>query len=110
MDILVTGHTHEANHFTADGVLYLNPGSITGAPTVCASTDVVQVLQSVAEATAAGGGGGARDESLVVRGAKLTPSFMLCAVQGDKVVVYIYKELDGQLHVDQFEHAKEPTA
>ena len=75
---------------------------------MCASTDVAQVLESLTAATA--GGGGTRDESLVVRGAKITPSFMLMAVQGDKVVVYIYKELDGQLHVDQFEHAQEPTA
>ncbi|CAD7969872.1 unnamed protein product [Amoebophrya sp. A25] len=35
-----------------------------------------------------------------------TPSFMLMAVQGSKVVVYIYKEVDGEITVDQFDHQK----
>eukprot|EP00392_Amoebophrya_sp_AT5.2_P002541 g2546.t1 len=34
------------------------------------------------------------------------PSFMLMAVQGSKVVVYIYKEIDGETNVDQFDYQK----
>ncbi|CAD7950526.1 unnamed protein product [Amoebophrya sp. A120] len=35
-----------------------------------------------------------------------TPSFMLMAVQGAKVVVYVYKEENGEITVDQFDHQK----
>lgn len=32
-DILVCGHTHKQEHFRKNGVLVVNPGSATGAPT-----------------------------------------------------------------------------
>lgn len=32
-DILVCGHTHKQEHFIRDGILIVNPGSATGAPT-----------------------------------------------------------------------------
>ena len=46
------------------------------------------------------GASSARDETKVI------PSFMLLAVQGPRVVVYIYREIDGETNVDQFEHEK----
>ncbi len=42
----------------------------------------------------------------IVKPGKLTPSFMILAIQQSKVVVYIYKEIDGETVVDQFEHSK----
>lgn len=31
VDVLITGHTHQQKHFEADGRLFVNPGSLTGA-------------------------------------------------------------------------------
>lgn len=33
VDILISGHTHVAEAYQYDGGIFLNPGSVTGAPT-----------------------------------------------------------------------------
>lgn len=74
VDILVTGHTHEAQLRTENGKWLVNPGSITGA----------------------------------FRGAAadVTPSFMLMAVQGAKVVAFLYELKAGAVAVSKSEFSK----
>mmetsp|Transcript_3264 Transcript_3264/g.4581 ORF Transcript_3264/g.4581 Transcript_3264/m.4581 type:complete len:205 (+) Transcript_3264:42-656(+) len=82
VDILVTGHTHRDQYAEADGALLVNPGSITGA-------------YSGLELPPGAGG-------------EVAPSFMLLAVQGAKVVVYIYKlDEKDEIHIDKKEYIKE---
>ncbi len=70
VDILVTGHTHKNDVLElGDGKWLINPGSITGAY-----------------------GGLQQGDGVVV-----VPSFVLLAVQGAKVVAYVYEEKSGQV-------------
>eukprot|EP00523_Entomoneis_sp_CCMP467_P006446 CAMPEP_0168720914 /NCGR_PEP_ID=MMETSP0724-20121128/1812_1 /TAXON_ID=265536 /ORGANISM="Amphiprora sp., Strain CCMP467" /LENGTH=216 /DNA_ID=CAMNT_0008767539 /DNA_START=8 /DNA_END=658 /DNA_ORIENTATION=- len=79
VDILVTGHTHR-NEVTShsDGAFYhINPGSITGA------------------------------SSALVPDGKVTPSFILLAVQDTKVVCYVYELGEGdEVQVSKTEFTK----
>lgn len=80
VDILVTGHTHKNEVLElGDGKWLINPGSITGAY-----------------------GGLALDHGAV-------PSFVLLAVQGAKVVAYVYEEKSGQVGACAAMHAHQPV-
>merc|ERR1711971_419232 len=46
------------------------------------------------------------EEQPPVEDAAVMPSFMLMAVQGNRVVVYIYKDKNGEIDIDQWEHQK----
>lgn len=79
-DVLITGHTHQARwHTSPEGKLFLNPGSASGA------------------------------SNKMFPDAKTVPSFMLLAVQGGTVAVYLYKytgEIEGEAQVEQYDYAK----
>ncbi|KAK1942183.1 Vacuolar protein sorting-associated protein 29 [Phytophthora citrophthora] len=75
VDILVTGHTHVSHIRTEQGKWFVNPGSITGAFSSCASD--------------------------------VTPSFMLMALQGPKVVAFLYELKGDNVVVSKSEFTKE---
>eukprot|EP00922_Rhytidocystis_sp_ex-Travisia-forbesii_P026699 GHVS01039054.1.p1 GENE.GHVS01039054.1~~GHVS01039054.1.p1 ORF type:complete len:211 (+),score=33.29 GHVS01039054.1:184-816(+) len=68
-DMLVSGHSHKNGISEVDGKYFINPGSATGA---------FQAFQT--------------DE-------EIKPSFMLMAVQGASVVLYVYEEREGKASV-----------
>lgn len=81
-DVLVSGHTHR-NHVQEDmGRFYINPGSVTGA------------RQQWSERAADAGGGPA------------CPSFMLMAITGVKIALYVYEEREGRTNVVMSEFKK----
>lgn len=82
VDILVTGHSHQNEVIVEDDTYcYINPGSITGASTA------------------------------LVPDGKVTPSFVLLAVQDTKVVCYVYKLSEtNEVQVSKTEFSKKaPT-
>ena len=78
-DILVSGHTHSAEITKIEGGWYVNPGSVTGA------------------------------YSPITEGEGAVPTFALLAVQGGKVVCYMYKynEDKDAVEVSKTEFSKE---
>ncbi|GMT19967.1 hypothetical protein PFISCL1PPCAC_11264, partial [Pristionchus fissidentatus] len=76
VDVLVSGHSHVCSSRVDKGVLYLDPGSATGAFTPLLT------------------------ESEVV------PSFMLLDVQGDTMSVYVYRLVDDAVKVERIVHKK----
>jgi len=76
VDILITGHTHKNEIVEHDGCWHINPGSITGAYSPSATSF---------------------DNS---------PSFVLLAVQGPKVVCYMYELINGEVEVSKTEFSK----
>lgn len=82
VDVLITGHTHKQQVSERGGRWFLNPGSISGA-----------YSSLVGEA----GEGG--EEAV--------PSFILLAVQGPKVMCYVYEEKEpGAVDVSKVEFVK----
>jgi vacuolar protein sorting-associated protein 29 len=80
VDILITGHTHKHTATEMEGKWFLNPGSISGAySSVCA---------------------GMGEEEEVI------PSFILLAIQGTKVMCYVYEEKNGNVDVSKIEFVK----
>ena len=118
VDILITGHTHECKVWpgpgsktmpdgasSVGGTLFLNPGSATGASNQFSH----ELVQGVLDRTRRHGGEAVMRRFSGVGSSSsngVTPSFMLLAVQGNKICVYIYKEVDGDTSVDQWEHSK----
>uniref|UniRef100_A0A7S2JKV8 Vacuolar protein sorting-associated protein 29 n=1 Tax=Haptolina brevifila TaxID=156173 RepID=A0A7S2JKV8_9EUKA len=80
-DILVTGHTHCFTAYEAEGKLFINPGSATGA-----FSPSFQL------------------------GEEPTPSFVLMDVQQTRVVIYVYELVGEEVKVKKIEHAKAPAA
>jgi vacuolar protein sorting-associated protein 29 len=80
-DILVTGHTHAFTAYEAEGKLFINPGSATGA-----FSPSFQL------------------------GEEPTPSFVLMDVQQTRVVIYVYELVGEEVKVKKIEHAKAPAA
>jgi vacuolar protein sorting-associated protein 29 len=89
VDILITGNTHRNEVNEYEGKWFINPGSITGAyrsvsfsPFPCSH----------------------------VTGSTLTteviPSFILLAIQGSKVVTYVYELHGDQVDVSKSEFSK----
>ena len=78
-DILINGHTHKNEVVEQEGYYHINPGSITGA---YSASDV----------------GG--------QSSGVYPSFVLLAVQGSKVVCYVYELVDGEVDVSKTEFTK----
>ena len=84
VDILITGHTHKHTATETEGKWFLNPGSISGAySSVCAG-----VCDS-----------GSESEEVI-------PSFILLAIQGTKVMCYVYEEKNGNVDVSKIEFVK----
>lgn len=79
VDILVCGHRRQCGVEEYDGGYYLFPGSITGAYSV---NDMSSAKGSV------------------------NPSFILLAVQGDKIVCYVYELKNGEVDVSKVEISK----
>ena len=77
VDILVCGHRRKCGIEEYDGGYYLFPGSITGA-------------YSIDDPTSEGA----------------NPSFILLAVQGDKIVCYVYELKNGEVDVSKIEFSK----
>ena len=77
VDILISGSTSKNEIYQSCGRFFINPGSVTGAHTTKR----------------------AQTESP-------TPSFMLMAVQGPSVVVYVYELFDGKANVSLSEFSK----
>ncbi len=80
-DILVSGHTHAFSTFEADGKLYINPGSATGAYSPSFPP-----------------------------GESPTPSFVLMDVTANRVVVYVYELKGDEVKVQKIEHSKAEAA
>ena len=80
-DILVTGHTHAFSAYEAEGKLFINPGSATGAFSPSFALD-----------------------------REPTPSFVLMDVQQQRVVVYVYELVGGEVKVKKIDHAKAAPA
>eukprot|EP01066_Platyproteum_vivax_P005307 Platyproteum_vivax@DN16742_c0_g1_i1.p1 len=76
-DILISGHTHINSVTEEQGHYFVNPGSVTGAP-----TPTINPLQ------------------------ECVPSFMLMAVQGSNVILYTYEEHAGKSNVEMHEFQK----
>ena len=77
-DILISGHTHIFSAYEAEGKLFINPGSATGAfsPSFCLDKEP-------------------------------TPSFVLMDVQAQqRVVVYVYELVGEEVKVKKIEHSK----
>ncbi|CAJ1948647.1 unnamed protein product [Cylindrotheca closterium] len=74
VDILVTGYSHENEVVLRDGFYHINPGSISGAPSV--------------------------------HSREVTPSFILLAIQENKLVCYVYELLNGEVEVSKTEFVK----
>uniref|UniRef100_A0AC35U8I4 Vacuolar protein sorting-associated protein 29 n=1 Tax=Rhabditophanes sp. KR3021 TaxID=114890 RepID=A0AC35U8I4_9BILA len=65
VDVFISGHTHICSNYEKDGVLFLNPGSVTGSPTIFDDSPQTSI-----------------------------PSFVLMDVQGDSISTYVYKIVD----------------
>ena len=76
-DILITGHTHQFSAYEAEGKLFINPGSATGAFSPSFALD-----------------------------REPTPSFVLMDVQQQRVVVYVYELVAGEVKVKKIDHTK----
>lgn len=76
VDVLVCGHRRQCGVEEYDGGYYLFPGSITGAYSVTDPTS------------------------------ERNPSFILLAVQGDKIVCYVYELKNGEVDVSKIEISK----
>ncbi|KAF8356545.1 vps-29, partial [Pristionchus pacificus] len=76
VDVLVSGHSHVCSSRVHKGILYLNPGSATGAFTP------------------------------LLTESEIVPSFMLLDVQGDVMSVYIYRLVDDAVKVERVTHKK----
>ena len=76
-DILITGHTHKFNAYEAEGKLFVNPGSATGA-----------------------------FSATFKLGEDPTPSFVLMDLQGTKAVTYVYELVNDAVKVKKIEHTK----
>lgn len=85
VDVLITGHTHIHQVSERGGKWFLNPGSISGA-----------------YSSFEGGN----------EGREVIPSFILLAVQGKKVMCYVYEEKEpGEVEVSKVEFVKgQPAA
>jgi len=79
-DILISGHTHRNEVTPYDGHYHINPGSITGAYSPCPSPN-------------------GADSGVV-------PSFILLAIQGPKVVCYVYELRNDNVEVSKTEFSK----
>jgi vacuolar protein sorting-associated protein 29 len=79
VDILISGHTHVNEVVEHEGGWHINPGSITGA-----------------------------FSPLNQGPTPVMPSFVLLAVQGPKVVCYVYKLIDGEVDVSKTEFTQKP--
>jgi vacuolar protein sorting-associated protein 29 len=75
-DILISGHTHKSSVTQYEGKWYINPGSITGAFSAAAGEE------------------------------SITPSFILLAVQGSKVVCFCYELIGDNVEVSKTEFQK----
>lgn len=80
-DVLITGHTHAFNAYEAEGKLFINPGSATGA---------FSPSHKLGEAP--------------------TPSFVLMDVTASRAVVYVYELVGEELVVKKIEHTKAAAA
>lgn len=80
-DVLVTGHTHVFGAYEAEGKLFINPGSATGAFSASFALDK-----------------------------EPTPSFVLMDVQQTRIVVYVYELVADEVKVKKIEHTKAAAA
>ena len=124
--VAVTGHTHVFSAYEAEGKLYINPGSATGAfsptfaleksptPSVRAPPPRVRKAVSAARATVA------RSRRLdLSRSLSLTlishgcwrraRQFVLMDVQSTRIVVYVYELFGDEVKVKKIEHQKAPV-
>jgi vacuolar protein sorting-associated protein 29 len=77
VDILISGSSSKNEIYQSCGKFFINPGSVTGA-----------------------------ESHSVSRADTPCPSFMLMAIQGPSVVVYVYELVDGQANVSLSEFSK----
>ena len=80
-DILISGHTHAFSAYEAEGKLFINPGSATGAFSPSFALDK-----------------------------EPTPSFVLMDVQQQRVVVYVYELVNDEVKVKKIDHTKAAPA
>ena len=98
VDILISGHTHRNEVNEYEGKWFINPGSITGAyrynyfvyPS-CFSVLIMCLFLKLIFSTLT---------------TEVTPSFILLAIQGSKVVTYVYELHGDQVDVSKSEFSK----
>jgi vacuolar protein sorting-associated protein 29 len=91
VDILITGNTHRNEVNEYEGKWFINPGSITGAYRLNISLYL------------------SGNDNLYTRSTltiDVTPSFILLAIQGSKVVTYVYELHGDQVDVSKSEFSK----
>ena len=95
MDILITGHTHRNEVNEYEGKWFINPGSITGAYRYNKQSEsplhVRLIYFHLLSSTLT---------------TEVTPSFILLAIQGSKVVTYVYELHGEQVDVSKSEFSK----
>lgn len=96
VDVLISGHTHKNEVVEHDGHYHINPGSITGAFSEYTNNATTTSASTVVSTSAASTGG--MNE--------VSPSFALLAVQGSKVICYVYELIDGEVEVFKTEFSK----
>jgi len=89
VDILVSGHTHRNAVVEYGGRFHINPGSITGA---FSPVGVITHSSSLRASS--------------TEKYDIIPSFVLLAVQGSKVVCYVYELINGDVDVSKTEFSK----
>jgi len=80
-DIVISGHTHRFKAYEAEGKLFVNPGSATGAFSASFPLDEEPV-----------------------------PSFVLMDISGNKVITYVYELHGDDVKVKKIDHVKAPAA
>ncbi|KAI7866856.1 vacuolar sorting protein vps29 [Spinellus fusiger] len=77
VDVLLTGNTHKFSAEERNGKYYINPGSATGA-----YSPIPGITEPI-------------------------PSFVLMDIQGNNVVTYVYKLIEGEVKVEKLEFKKQ---
>lgn len=98
VDILITGRTHENRVHEYEGRWFINPGSITGAysPTARCAAPVAARVPALRHAAACA----------LPPHSSSTPSFILMAITGPKVVTYVYELNGDKVDVSKSEFSK----
>lgn len=135
VDVLVNGHTHMFSAYEWEGRFFINPGSITGASTYAAADDLTSILQTDSKTNDTKKKGDSSSppsnqqqqqqeqeqpatqqsqqpqSNLAQTSLDLkdpAASFVLMDLHpgGTKIILYIYREVNGEVKVEKMEYIK----
>ena len=108
VDILITGHTHRNEVSEFEGKWFINPGSITGAYRCVINPVDLAIFDEMVQCYFI-----TISNQLIVLciyistlTTDVVPSFILLAIQGNKVVTYVYELHGDQVDVSKSEFSK----